>query len=129
MDFDVFQAKLFVFANDAVIEHERIHAAPAKRAEGLLRCVHNRLAFQIEGGIEKQRHSRSFSESLDKPVVPGVGGFVYCLQSACSIHVRDRRNDFSFVFFNTHDIQHEAGGIVASRFRQDEEGVRLLFKD
>src|SRR5262249_14249229 len=34
--------------DEAVPEYQHVHTAPRKRTERLLRCIHNRLSFQVE---------------------------------------------------------------------------------
>src|SRR5437773_7737681 len=78
------------FPDDPVVQDQEIHSRTRERAQGVGRGRHDRLSFQVEGGVQHDRDARQLAERLDETVVPGIELTVDGLQPGAAVHVGDR---------------------------------------
>src|SRR5438093_2364115 len=98
--------------HDESFEHEHVHPAPAERVERFLRRVDDRLALEIEGGVEHERDPGRLAERLDGAVVTRIRVPEDGLQPRRAIDVRRRRHRVLLAGLHIDHQQHEPGGIV-----------------
>src|SRR5262245_37377221 len=107
--------------HEMLSENQHVHAAPAEGAVGLGGRVDDRLALQIERGVQDSRHAGRLAERLDQPVVPRRRFLVYGLEAGGTVDVSDGRQDILFPILHVHDIEHVTRGIVLPRVGKVEE--------
>ena len=90
----------------------------AERPKSFLGGVDNRLALQVERGVEYYRNAGSLSKVLDQPVIFRVHFFQNCLKPSCAIHVCDGKEDLPLSFPYVHHVEHEASWKVLWHFGQ-----------
>ena len=90
----------------------------AECPKGFLGRVDNRLALQVERGVEHYGNAGSLSKVLDQPVIFRVHFFLNSLKPRCAIHVCDGGENLPLSFPYVHHVEHEASWIVPWRFGQ-----------
>src|SRR5262249_61936653 len=75
--------------DDVLAEHEPVHAAPAEGAVRFGRRVHDRLALEVERGVEDHGHAGGRPERLDQAMVQRRRLPLHRLESRRPVAVRD----------------------------------------
>src|SRR5438132_826622 len=118
-----------IFFDQIIAQDQDIHPASGEGLECLLRGVHDRLALEIEGRIEDDRHARGLPKPLDQPVISWVDVLLNRLESPGAVDVGNGRDGGSFVFPDVHDIKHEASRVVLRGLRERKVVLGLLTQD
>ena len=84
--------RLLLLEQHEVLEHQRVHVRRHEAAVGVLRRADDRLAADVEAGVDDDRAAGLLLEALEQPVVAAVPLGVDGLDARRVVDVRDRRD-------------------------------------
>ena len=82
---------LILPAEHAVLDHQQVHVGGQQAAVGVLRGADNRLAADIEAGVDDHAAAGLFFEFPHQPVETAVPLLVHGLDAGAHVHMGDRR--------------------------------------
>ena len=77
-------------AEDKILQHENVHIGREETAVGVFRCADDRLATDIEAGIDDDGATGLFRETFDDFVISAMSLRVDGLHTGRIVHVCDR---------------------------------------
>src|ERR1051325_2940798 len=114
------------FLNDVISEYENVHAAAAEGIERLAGSIHDRLPFEIERGVEQDRHAGRFPECFDESIISRGILFADCLQPAGAVDMRDGWEGAALFLLHVDNVKHKASRVVFRRLRKLEILLRPI---